>query len=875
MKGCKAIVDKMGIIKNKRSQICDIPQTCPELGRRKVSPLDISIEVLPIGLLAFMPLAFGVVHAWSEEVVIVLSGAIVICFVLKLLCYRDQDIIWTWAYVPLAAFLLISIFQLIPLPRSLVEIISPNTAALKTELLGDLPDANTLLKSMTLSLYPYATKHDLRLVLAVAAVFVVVLNVFRRPEQIKRLLMAVTLIGGTVALITLGQNLFGNGKIYWFIPTRYGGGLSGPFVNHSNYGQFMNLSIGAAMALLLVKLHEGFAGKKITPTAIYDYFSLHSTKSLWLIVAVIVVCMATVFVSLTRGGMVSFLIAMTFTVLVLAWQKSLKGRGWIIAVMALIAFTLVLYVSFDAVYDRLATLRDFHEAKSGRLQILSDIFIVFRKFPIWGTGLGTHLVVYPMFDRSTVVPLASHAENEYAQALEETGLLGLAILIIFGIIIWVNFGRCIRRSRLPICSASYGLGFGLLAILIHSLSDFGQHLPANAVLSAIFCALMLVLARRIRERRTVDRGQKTEGRGQRTEFPSSVIRLPLSVICLLTAGVSGIWLWALWGANKACVAEAHWQEARNIENFIRKNGEATEAEYADLISQASISADCEPDNIEYRHWLNVYRWRSVSQTIDITTGDIIIPDDLMPSVRDIVDDFHKARLLCPTYGPTYSLVGQIEKFILNNDSGAERIRKGFRLAPCNPTACFVAGYLDVLEGKHEESIEKFKRAMQLDGRLFKHIADIYINQLSRPHLAISAAGVDIGRLNHVANALENMQYRDLAEQIREKIRTLLEEKCSQPDAPASAFASLANIYKQQQDNEQAIDYYHRALTLDYSHIGWRLDLARLLIETGKIPEAMREARICLQLRPQSKAAEKLVADLSVHPATFDEEVKSP
>ncbi|MFQ6036449.1 MAG: O-antigen ligase family protein [Sedimentisphaerales bacterium] len=860
--------DKRDAKARKGTQLCDISQTRPlglarggpELGRRKGSSFDIIIESLLIGLLAFMPLAFGVVHAWSEEVVIVLSGAIAICFVLKLLCYRDQDIIWTWAYVPLAVFLLIPIFQLISLPRSAVEIISPYTAALRAELLGDLSNSQTLLQSMTLSFYPYATRHDLRLVLAVAAVFVVVLNVYRRPSQIKRLLMAITLIGGTVALITLGQNLFGNGKIYWFVPTRYGGGLSGPFVNHNNYGQFMNLSVGAALAVLLVKVHEAFAGKKITPTIISDYFSSHSTKSLWLLIAAVGLCIATVFVSLTRGGMVSFLIAMTFIVLVLAWQKSLKGRGWIMAIIALMAFIFVLYVSFDAVYERLASLRNFHEAQGSRLQILSDIFIAFRRFPMLGTGLGTHLVVYPMFDRSTETALAAYAENEYAQALEETGLIGLAILIIFGIIIWVNFGRCIRSSRPAICSASYGLGFGLLAILIHSLSDFGQHLPANAILSAIFCALLVSLARL----------------GHHKNRKIKITTVSRKAICSITfVGICSLWIGNVIAADKARVAEAHWQEARNIEDFIRKNGQATEAEYADLISHASIAADYEPDNIKYRHWLNVYRWRCLSQTIDISTGDITIADDLMPTVSDIVEGFHKARTICPTYGPTYSLVGQIEKFILHKDVGAERIRKGFRLAPCHRTACFVAGYLDVLQGRYEEAIKKLSRAVQLDGRLFDDVVNIYINQLSRPHLAISAAGDDIGRLQYVTNVLEDMNYIDLAEQSRQRVKELLIARSLQDDAPAWVFVSLADIYKKQQDNEAAIECLRRALALDYGQVGWRLKLARLLMEMGKAGQAMRQARICLQLRPQSKAAQMLVADLSVHPAVFDAEKKVP
>ena len=853
------------------------------------SKFDVVIEWLLVSLLAFMPLAFGVVHAWSEEVVIALSGAIVVCFLLKLVFHHGQGLIWTWGYVPVGLFLLVAAFQLVPLPMWLVGIISPNTAALKTELLGDLPNADTVLRSMTISFYPNATKHDLRLVLAIAGVFVVVVNVFRRPDQIKRLLMAIAIIGGIIAVVALAQNFFGNGKIYWFVSSEHSKGYSGPFVNHSNYGQFMNLSIGAALGLIMVKLHEGFIGKKITPAVVVEYLSSNSAKPLWLLVAMMSLGAATVFVSLTRGGMVSMLIAITFTTLLITSRQSLKGHGWIMIVVALIAFTCVLYIGFDAVYDRLATLRDFDKAEGGRLQILKDITIAWTKFPILGTGLGTHSVVYPMFDRSTITALAAHAENEYAQAAEETGLIGLVSLIIFGIIVWSNYARNVRPApiepepwrfkpgigtgllqgdnwcgtNLPICSAAYGLGFGILAILIHSLSDFGQHLPANAILSAIFCALLLALARQ----------RKNQNLATQIVTPFGKFK-GLRIVVLL--GVSGIWVWALIGANNFRIAEAHWEKVLDIEKgLVDRNWQGTDAEYADLISHATTASNYQPKNIKYRYWLNVYRWRSISQIANPDTGDTIIPEDLMPSVRNIVDEFHKARMLCPTYGPTYSTVGQIEKFILNDDSGAEKIRKGFRLAPCDPIACFVAGYLDVSEGRTEDCIEKFKKAVQLDGRLFKDVANIYINHLSRPHLAILAAGDDIGRLSYVANVLEDMQYNDLAEQTREKIRDLLKAKCSQPDAPASTFAFLADIYRKQQDNEAAIECYRRALALDYGQVHWRFELARLLAKMERIPEAMNEARICLRLRPQFKAAEKLVADFSVHPATFGEEIKSP
>ena len=839
-------------------------------------PFDTVIEGLLVSLLTFMPLAFGVVHAWSEEIVIALSGAVIICFLLKLTCHRGHGLIWTWSYVPIGLFLLIVVIQLVGLPASLVNIISPNTVIIRKELLGDLPYADTLLKSVTLSFYPNATKHDLRLILAVVAVFFVVLNVFRRPAQIRRLLIAIVLIGGFIAMITLAQNLFGNGKIYWFISTQNSKGYSGSFVNHNNYGQFMNLSIGAAIGLLMMKLKEAFAGRKITPPAVFDYLSSNSARLLWLLVVMIGVAVATIFISLTRGGMISTLIAMAFITVIITSQRSLKGHGWIMVFIALIAFTCVLYIGFDAVYDRLMTLRDFNKAEGGRLQILKDIMALCTKFPFVGTGLGTHSVVYPMFDNSTITKLAAHAENEYAQVVEETGVTGLGLLIAFGAIIWLHFFRTIRNTNLSICSAAYGLGFGLMAILIHSLSDFGQHLPSNSFLSAIFCALILSLSMQAGEQnqtaKTVTSFDNFKGpkKGYFTIFRK--IKVPL--VTLL--GVSVIWIWSLIGANNFRVAQSYWQKVCNLEKTLAdKKWQGTDEEYARLISYAATAAQYVPENVKYRHWLNVYRWRSISQITDHDTGITIVPEDSMPLVHEIVADLHKTRTICSTYGPTYSVVGQIEKFVLNDDSGAERIRKGFYLAPCDPVACFVAGYLDVSEGKTEDCVIKFEKAIQLESRLFRDVAKIYVYHLSCPELAISAAGNNVGWLAYTADILEEMRYADLAKQTRERIKNLLEERCSRHDAPASAFISLANIYKRNRNNKAAIECYRSALVLDYAQIQWRFELAKLLANTGKMSEAMREAKICLRLSPEFGKAKKLVADFSVHPSILAKETELP
>ncbi|MBN1804569.1 MAG: O-antigen ligase family protein [Sedimentisphaerales bacterium] len=808
------------------------------------------------GLLLVMPFAFGVVHAWSEEIVIILSGAIVICFLLKVLCCPSQNIIWSWGYVPIALFLFIIIFQLVPLPVGLVKVISPNTAALRTELLSDLPDANNSLKWMTLSLYPYATWHDLRLVMSLAAIFFVVLNIYRKVGQIKNLLMIIALIGGSVAFITLGQQVFGNGKIYWLISSKNTSGNSGPFVCHSHYGQFINLSIGAALGWLCVTVGERFSRKKLRPDEILNYLSSPPALRFWILIAIISIGAGTVFISLTRGGMISMLAAAAFTTLLLVSRKSLASSGWIMVLMALAAFACILYVGFDAVYDRFASLGDLNEYQN-RLQIIKDLTSSFGKFPVFGTGLGTHSTVYPMFQTINTSLIFTHAENEYAQVIEETGFVGLVVLIIFGIFVWQGYFRNVRRGKSHINFAAYGLGFGLFAVLIHSLSDFGQHLPANAFLSVIFCALLLGLVKRQQEK-----GTKPEA--------AVIKQRPKIFVTIVLLFVCGVWLWAFVGSNNARIAESYWNKAIAIEKgLIEKDWQGTEGEYEDLIACAASGVEYQPLNAKYRYWLNVYRWYSITKTVTPDPEeDTIIPQESLPLAQTIVKELNKSIVLCPTFGPLYSLVGRIEMYVFYDDAGAEGIRKGFQLASCDAIACLEAARLDVLEGRVEDAIVKFQKAVAIEGSLFREVVDIYVHYLSRPDLAIAAAGEDFNRLSYVAGVLNEMQYYDLEKQVHEKIKTILEIRCQKHIAGGWDYACLAGIYRSQHDDEKAIECYRRALSFNYGDIHWRFALAQLLADNGRIPDALQQARICVRLRPQHASAKQLIEQLSVDPASF-------
>src|SRR6185369_6941807 len=76
-----------------------------------------------------------------------------------------------------------------------------------------------------------------------------------------------------------------------------------------------------------------------------------------------------------------------------------NGGMWALAIVGLIVFGCVLYFAFDLVYVRFAEHQDI-ERFGGRAEIIRNLAVLWRRFPLLGTGLGTHEMVFPVVDRT-------------------------------------------------------------------------------------------------------------------------------------------------------------------------------------------------------------------------------------------------------------------------------------------------------------------------------------------------------------------------------------------------------------------------------------------------------------------------------------------
>jgi tetratricopeptide (TPR) repeat protein len=810
---------------------------------------DAVIELLLGACILFAPLAFGTTDAWSEEVVIALAAAMALCLALKGLFTPSAGFVWSWIYLPIGLFVALILVQLLPVSASTMQNLSAGTARLRSELLNNLPTRSQALNHQTISLYPPATRTELGLVLAIATVLIVVVNVYRDRARMLRLLLWISTVGLLLALFALYQNISGSKEVYPGVEAIQPD--SGPFMCHNHFGQFMNLCFGAALGLLITRLYQVRRDCGDMHQFIQELQEVRSWD-IWLVAAACVLCPTAMALSLTRGGILALLAALAFTALMLVWRSKLPGQVSLIVIALILGFSLLLYVGFDAVYGRLATLRHVANADEGRWQMLQDMRAEFRQFPLLGTGLGTHEYVFPMFDHSTNPLIATDAEDEYAQILEECGGVGLALVVVFVVIIAGSYFNILWRLQSSIEYSAFGLGCGLMAILFQSVIDFGQHLPANALLTAVFSGCLINLA----SKRTVRAGSAkplSPNAGRlRLRLPLS-IAAALAVICAATP--------ILWGADSSRRAEMQFNQAYAYQQALEQAQWRTNNQtYLALLTPAGAAANLAPDDIKYHYWLDVYRWHSISQMFDSSTNSVVLNPTQVTFASRIVDDLESCQSLCPTFGPSLSLAGQIELFVLHKEGGKEHIELARRLTPYDRSVCFAIGSLQVKEQQWEASLLSFKRSIALGGSP-SAVMRVYCDA-NRPDLAYEIVRGNRRGLSDLASLLDaDNQEAQLAARCRTEALAMLEADDQNGSASPDEIAELAAVKASQGDTAQAIRLYGKALNANYSQVDWRLRLANLLVAAGQKAEALREARICLHLQPQSNDAQKLVGNL--------------
>jgi O-antigen ligase len=310
---------------------------------------------------------------------------------------------------------------------------------------------------------PYDTRIELQVLTALALLLFLATQAFRTADDWRFFVWFIMSFGFVVAVFGILQHLTFNGKLYWFREMRYGGIPFGPYVNRNHFAAFAELVIPVALVPLVL-------GKV--------------RRERWFAAGLLALLpLGALFLSASRGGMVSFAAELGLLTLLLILRRA--GGKHVLAggVVLLLAFMLVSWLGVGPILERFSSMQSIEVNTGKRASMRLDTWHIFREHPWTGTGLGTLQTVFPAYETHDDGRIVNHAHNDYLEALAETGVAGAACCAWF---LGALFFQSLRRLLLQDKSFSAALHLsGLVActgFLVHSLVDFNLHIPGNALL---------------------------------------------------------------------------------------------------------------------------------------------------------------------------------------------------------------------------------------------------------------------------------------------------------------------------------------------------------------------------------------------------------
>ena len=405
--------------------------------------------------------------------------------------------------IPLFLFLLVCLFQMVPLPLAFLQKISPGTAALYARLGLSLTQHSTLntqhfLMPLTLSLS--TTSAALLKWITYASVFFIAATLapsdwgFSPQAWTTWLFVALFVIGFAEAVYGLYVYLNQSDHLLWFKKKYYLDCVTGTYVNRNHFAGLVELCIPVSVGLLASRISSGRSAGSV----LYLYF---------LVLGLVIMVLALIF-SMSRMGQFSLITGAVFVgaLYMMALMKRRGRQGGTLLVALLLVLCLGglwgVWKGLGPVEDRWSTIASSYEDRS---VVWQSTMKLFRNFPLAGTGLGTYELAYPPYKTDKLsATIMDHAHNDYLEFLSETGLAGcipwLAFFLLFlclSVRAWFR-----RRNTFSIFIGAGGLA-AVFALLVHSLADFNLQIPANAML--LFLVMGLTW-------RVVNTSLRTDGR---------------------------------------------------------------------------------------------------------------------------------------------------------------------------------------------------------------------------------------------------------------------------------------------------------------------------------------------------------------------------
>ena len=391
----------------------------------------------------------------------------------------------------LGVFLALSVLQLMPLPGGLVRLISPRAYLLHAGLVQDGVAAPS--SWLTLSLSPRATLSELVLIVCYGVFGYLLLRTVRsrgRAEILVVVILASALFQsfyGMAEVFSGHEAILGRAKRYNI------GSVTGTYVNRNHFAGFLEMAFPLSLGYLLVKARYFAMEKGLSLRQRILWFGQESLQWSFLLGLVPVFIGVGLVFSKSRSGIT--VLAVTAVLAALAassWREfseedeeegrgHLRGRrlGRLVRIVVLAVLAVAVWLGIGPVIKRFS---EVDVTADVRRTFYGNTLEMIGDFPVAGTGKGSYVNAYAMYEKVDDRLRLSFAHNDYLEFAAENGVVAGGALVIAGIGLAVWLAAMWRRRR---SSFAKGIGLGALlgvaAILVHGLTDFNLQIPANAV----------------------------------------------------------------------------------------------------------------------------------------------------------------------------------------------------------------------------------------------------------------------------------------------------------------------------------------------------------------------------------------------------------
>ncbi|MDT5157187.1 MAG: hypothetical protein QOH51_1544 [Acidobacteriota bacterium] len=185
--------------------------------------------------------------------------------------------------------------------------------------------------------------------------------------------------------------------------------------------------------------------------------------------------------------------------------RSPAARAVLVAALFATIVVGMVWLGGDTLADRVASVGEevtteaTDATRTGRKDIWAATWEMFKDKPATGVGFGGFWVAVSGYHRGSGGSVPQQAHNDYLETLASGGIAGSLIVMLFLVLLVRSALTRLREGSRFARAACLGALAGLFGVAVHSLVEFGLHVPANAFAAA---ALVAVASCRVRGQKT-------------------------------------------------------------------------------------------------------------------------------------------------------------------------------------------------------------------------------------------------------------------------------------------------------------------------------------------------------------------------------------